>query len=307
MTTHKNIEKYEKDLISILFPIKEFHKFLSASIQSIINQTYQNIELIIIDDSNDSLVSNLINGLNDERIVYIKGYQKGLSKALNLAIENSRGLYLARMDSDDISSINRLEQQFLFMKKNEVDICGCNAYIINEDNQIIDTFISPKNQNLIIPYLVSFVPFLHGSVIINKSFLKKKSLFYDHNFKAEDKKLWMNFYNEGAKFLNIDEFLYHYRDTKNSLIHINLKKIIKEIKFSNKVFVKENLNKILSELSNNLDKYQEYSEKDKEILVKFYLNCFIITLNYKFLRILSVGRKRYILIYIIKSLLNKNN
>ena len=221
--TYENIKKNYLELVTILLPVKDFHNFLNESIYSILNQSYVNFELIVIDDSEDNLILDLIKTYDDKRITYLKGNRAGLSNALNLGLEQSSGIFIARMDSDDVSHKKRIEEQYYFMKQNNIDICGCNSIIIDENNNSIDTFIAPKSKNLIIPYLVSFVPFFHGSVMINKNFIDKYLLTYSENFYAEDKRLWINFFINKAKFSNIDSFLYYYRENKNSLINSNIK------------------------------------------------------------------------------------
>lgn len=301
MTTKINKNK----LVSVILPVYSYNIFIKDSLSSIINQSYFNIEIIIIDDSSDKRLLDLIKTFSDKRIIHVNGNKTGLSSALNLGINLSKGQYIARMDCDDLSDLMRIEKQLFFMIKKDIDICGTNALIINSRNNVTDTFIAPKNNNLIIPYLVSFIPFFHGSIMINKKFIEKYKLKYENNF-AEDKFLWMKFFYNRAKFDNLDDFLYKYRQHEGSLFVKNQRKIKKELKLINKNFIKNNIELIMFQFTVNLNDYNNYSEKDKEILVDFYFKCFFYTFKLVFLKIFFVGRLRYLVIYLLKYITKSN-
>lgn len=291
-------------LVSIILPIYNSEMFLRDSIYSIINQTYTNIEIVVIDDSDNNKSFQIIERIEDKRIIYFKGNRAGLAKALNLGINKSNGKYIARMDSDDVSEFNRIEEQVRFLESTNSDICGCNVLIINENGETTDSFVSPKINEIFPAYLVSYVPFYHGSILIKKDFLTKNNIKYSSKYLAEDKILYIDFYNFGAKFGNVDKFLYKYRILKNSLFNKKYKLLVKELKQTNLLFIKKNIKKIKEDFFFNIKLYPSFSEKDKEILVKFYLNCFFKTFNPFFLKIFKIGKKRYLLIYSLKYLFN---
>ena len=118
---------------------------------------------------------------------------KGLIESLNLGISISNGEYIARMDADDISLVNRFEMQLTYMIKNNIDICGCHYYVINEVNHYKNAIIEPIDSDDISLRLSTSVPFAHGSVMI------KKSLFDAHKYgqtpfkSVEDYALWIKF------------------------------------------------------------------------------------------------------------------
>ena len=111
-------------LVSVIMPVKDNEKYLSIAIESILTQTYQNIELIIIDDSKYDLCSDIIKSYTNNIIKYFKGPKINLATALNMGIDNSKGEYIARMDSDDIAHQDRILQQVNALKLNSWDICG---------------------------------------------------------------------------------------------------------------------------------------------------------------------------------------
>ena len=114
-------------LVSFLMPVYNSAKYLREAIDSILNQTYQNLELIIsYDESHDGSLEIIREfEKKDSRIIISYGQGRGIIKALNDGLNLTKGHYLARMDSDDISLPARLETQIKFMQANpSIGICG---------------------------------------------------------------------------------------------------------------------------------------------------------------------------------------
>ena len=189
--------------------------YLKLSVESIINQTYSNWELLIVDDSTKSEV---IDGLNaferkDSRIRIIRGnYKLGFVKSLNVGIQESRGIYIARMDSDDISKSNRLEKEISFLEENQdIDIVGANIEIIDEKCNVIGNRTYEIEENKIRRNSFFRNPLAHPTVMYRKQAIIKLD-GYDENFKmAEDYELWLRAIKAGIKISNIPEVLLSYR------------------------------------------------------------------------------------------------
>ena len=121
------------ELVSIILPVYNAEKTLGRAIKSILNQTYSNWELILIDDGSSDASSNIIKKLKDSRIkkIFFKT-NKGLVKSLNVGIKVSKGKFIARMDADDISLPERLFHQLQFLKKNPLfDLVGSQQIIFD--------------------------------------------------------------------------------------------------------------------------------------------------------------------------------
>jgi glycosyltransferase involved in cell wall biosynthesis len=228
------------DLISIILPVYNGETYLEDSIKSILNQTYQNFELIIINDgSTDSSHLIIEKFLKSNKIIYKSRKNKGLVNTLNEGIKLSSGNYIARMDQDDISYPKRLEKQLNFMQKNNIDVCGTSYQVINEQGKIIKTVESHKN-NFEIILSAMMVPFIHPSVMFRNIF-KEKNIFYGNNNKmqAEDYDLWIRLIKMNLVFGNTDEILIKYRLINTSMTSVNHIKIYKEVYKTCKKFNKE--------------------------------------------------------------------
>lgn len=122
------------DLISIVIPIYNSEKFLEECILSVLNQTYKNIELILVDDGstdNSSLICKKYLE-KDLRVKYIKNINSGVSVARNIGIENSEGKYICFVDSDDIIEKNYVEVLYNIILEKKVDVVYCNYKLIYE-------------------------------------------------------------------------------------------------------------------------------------------------------------------------------
>lgn len=201
-------------LVTIGIPIYNAEKYLADAINSVINQTYTNWELLLVDDgSTDNSIEIAKDFVNfDSRIRLISdGINRGLVFRLNQIIDLSKTNFIARMDADDIMLPERLEKQIsIFANYPTVDIVATAAFTIDENNKPIG--IRDVNDILINDYKDVF----KKSLLIHPSILVKKEWFqlnkYDDNYKrAEDFELWCRTYSF-TNFYRIKEPLLLYRE-----------------------------------------------------------------------------------------------
>ena len=136
-------------LVSIIMPSWNTAKWIGESIESVINQTYSNWELIIVDDCSSDNTEEIVNRYSDKRIRYIKN-EKNLGAALtrNRAIREAHGEWIAFLDSDDLWMPRKLEKQVAFMKNNNYDLSFHEYMKIDEDNNPLYIYVSgPKTVN----------------------------------------------------------------------------------------------------------------------------------------------------------------
>ena len=157
---------------------------VKSSIESILSQSYKNIELIITDDcSSDRSLSIIKNYLDDKNVKLIENSEnKGLTKSLNTMIKVASGELIARQDADDISLDKRIEVQVELINKFNLDFVSSRAITIQTNK-----FIPNISFNLPYKFLIKYKnPFVHGTLMIKKDVLLKLGS-YDERFSNERK------------------------------------------------------------------------------------------------------------------------
>jgi glycosyltransferase involved in cell wall biosynthesis len=200
--------------VSVLIPVYNAEKYLSQAIDSIINQTFSDWELIIIDDGSLDSSGDIARAYSDKdgRIKFYENEQNsGLIYTLNKGIKLCQCEYIARMDADDIAMPTRLEKQVRFMDNHaDYAMCGSYAQVIDENGKIIGKITALSSDEYLRINLLFSVPFVHPSVMIRASILSNGYLF-DPRFKhAEDYDMWRRIAHE-HKVANIPAFLLKYR------------------------------------------------------------------------------------------------
>lgn len=152
-------------------------KYLAKAIESILSQTYKNIEFIIINDgsSDNSLQIIKYYAFNNGNIIVIDQKNKGLTKSLNIGIEKATGDYIARMDADDISSTDRFENFIDYIGKNgEIDLYSTPAYVVNEKGMVQKTIPNYFRRNGFNKKLLNYYnSLIHGTLIVKTDILKR--------------------------------------------------------------------------------------------------------------------------------------
>ena len=183
---------YNQYKISIIMSVFNDDKYLSESIASILNQTYPYFEFIILNDGSTDNSTNIIKKYKkiDKRIIFIDGAKEGLTKKLNYGIKKSKGIFIARHDSDDISHKDRLMHQVNFFKSNkDYALCGTFAEVINEKSLSIKKIKSVYLNNQIKHKLKFSNIIIHSSIMINKKIVT--DLYYDERYRvSQDYELW---------------------------------------------------------------------------------------------------------------------
>tara|TARA_Y100000996_G_C22495833_1_gene632254 strand:- start:340 stop:1035 length:696 start_codon:yes stop_codon:yes gene_type:complete len=197
----------QSNKISVLMSVYNDEKRVSKSIESILNQTFQDFEFLILDDCSTDNTYEICNyyAKKNQKIKLMKNHQNlGLTKSLNLLISESNYELIARQDSDDESFKQRLEIQLKIMEKHNLDACTTLATI--DELKGTRPFLShlfPKK--LIIKYKN---PFIHGSLLIKKRVLENVGM-YDEKFKfAQDYKLMFDLIRLNHKLKIINQPLY---------------------------------------------------------------------------------------------------
>jgi len=228
-------DKQENPLVSVLMSTYNRYDFLRESVESILNQTYFNLELIVVLEfcENQEKIEQILNSYHDKRIKIIKNKEKlGFSRSLNVGFDLSKGKYVARMDDDDISLPERLEKQVEFMEENpEIGACGTRAEFFMYASGGFEYI--PTDPEDVKVKMLSFSTICHPSIMMRKESFDQYNLRYDPNYFTEDYELW----SRAIKYLkiaNLDDILLMYRASKQNAtagsneekIHSSHKKIV---------------------------------------------------------------------------------
>ena len=188
-------------LVTIGIPFYNDAQYLRYAIASVLNQSYHNWELILMDDGSCDGSLEIARSFEDKRIRIISdGLNKGLAARLNEIAIEAKGVYIARMDADDIMTTDRLEQQVSYLVSHpEVDIVGSSAMIINNKNQITYS----ANQAGIDTW------YIHPSIMGKASWFRSNP--YNVDFKrCQDFELWTRT-SQKSVFYNMHRPLLFYR------------------------------------------------------------------------------------------------
>ena len=197
--------------VSILMPIYKTEPFLREALDSMLSQTFTDFELIVLNDCSPGNAEEILDEYKDLRIVrYLGEKNAGLANVLNVGMEMARGKYIARMDSDDLSSPNRLEVQVNYLEQHpDIDLCSCGMTLFGamEDRWIRESDFETLRINALF-----FSPILHASSVWRRDAFDRLGLrFRQEMVPAEDYDLWCRALSGGLRLVNIPECLYQYR------------------------------------------------------------------------------------------------
>lgn len=296
----------ENELISIVVPVYKVEKYLDDCIVSIINQTYRNIEIILVDDGSPDNCGEICDryAKSDNRIQVIHKENGGLSDARNAGIDVASGKFIAFVDSDDYIEKEYIEYLYNAIKQNNVDIAQCGINKVDEEKNLIEKI---KQQEKVITPEEDMQDLYDRSkweniVTWNKLYLK--SLFDDCRFPKgkihEDEFTTYKLLFKTNKIAIIDNTLYNYRINPNSIMQRNynvkrlhaIQAMQERLKFFEDSNNKELYNKTLITLLYvirdryvNVRAYMEDSKQLQKDLIKLYKETYKKEVNSKKFRI----------------------
>lgn len=211
--------------LSVILSTYNDERFIYQAINSVLTQTYPYFELIIINDGSTDKTGEIIRSIIDKRIIYIEKENTGLADSLNIGIFKSKYDWIVRMDGDDISLPDRFEKQVAAITPN-VDIIGTGALLMDIHGNICRKIVLPSGKKKLLKSAMYMKPiFIHPTVMIRKTLLKKVG-FYDPNFKkSQDMNLWLRCLPYCNELINLNIPLLYYRiyskNKKISLISLS--------------------------------------------------------------------------------------
>lgn len=204
-------------IVSVIMAAYNAEKHISASIESIINQTFNNFELLVINDGSTDNTQSIVKEYckKDSRIILLNN-DKNLFviKSRNKGIEKAKGKYIAILDSDDLALPNRLEYQVKYLENNpDIFLIGSSAYIIEENDKVENSFIAPTGYEKLKNNINKNNLIYHSTVMFrNENVFYREKMIY-----CEDYDLILRLFSERKKIDNLSDILISYRQTSNSL------------------------------------------------------------------------------------------
>ena len=261
------------DLVSVIIPTYNRAKLIKRSVESVLNQTYKNLELIIIDDGSTDNTKEVIDSIKDERIIYFYQTNQGVSAARNKGIDLAKGKYIAFQDSDDAWHLDKLEIQIQKMNEHNADVVFAKKYIFGnlrkriEPKQPKEGFLDKRD-----------LPLTLGTTTL----FGKREVFLNNKFDLsilgiEDFEIALRI-NKNYSIYCIDKPLIDYYSQKDSISN-NVEREMKDFKYilqNNKNFFNDYSYRSLENLAITfLDKAIKIKDKQKK---KEWIN-FVFTVN----------------------------
>ncbi len=214
-------------IVSIIMPYYKKDEYIYVTVESILKQTFQNFEIIIVDDERTNQSSKIMKKLKDKdnRIIIIENERNlGAGLSRNRAVGLSKGDYLAFCDCDDVWDKRKLETQLKFMKDKKVDFSHTSYHIINKKGEVVGARIADKEIRFI--DLVKSCDIGLSTVMMKKNLFSNLELNFPNLKTKEDYVLWLKLSQKGVRMLGLDNKLTNWRKLNNSLSSSSLQKII---------------------------------------------------------------------------------
>lgn len=216
-----------KNDVSIITPCWNSERYIAETIESVQKQTYQNWEMIIVDDCSSDRTVEIVKKLAEKDIrikVLQQGINGGAAKARNRALQEATGRFIAYLDADDKWKPNKLEMQILFMHKEK---CGfsCTSYEVIDDNG------NSLNKKIYMLPKVDYIGFLTNNflqtvgIMVDTQIVDKKYLIMPDIRRRQDAATWLQILKAGYQCYGLKEVLAEYRRTENSLSSNKLKAV----------------------------------------------------------------------------------
>jgi glycosyltransferase involved in cell wall biosynthesis len=211
-------------LVSIVLPSYNGKDFLNKSIESCLNQTYKNIELIIINDCSTDSTEQIINSYTDSRIKYLKNkINQKLPKSLNIGFNIALGDYFTWTSDDNFYDVTAIEKMVFSLESQKVDLVCAPYFTIDNNDEITGERSVGKQSDVLIDNVVK------ACFLYKKEAHKKLNGYNPDLFLVEDYDFWIRATFENFKFYQLTEKLYYYRFHENSLTETRRKDISKAL------------------------------------------------------------------------------
>lgn len=202
-------------LVSVIMPAYNAEQYIGSAVRSVLEQTYSNFELVIIEDCSTDSTLQKIEEIRDTRIKLYRNEQNcGIAASTNKGLDICKGKYVALLDDDDVAMPERLKIQIDYLEAHkDIDILGGKSIVIDGGGNIIDYGITTLNNPNYIKATLLFknIDFCNSTAMIRKDFIARNGLRYENNcYGMQDFKFYIESSKVG-KLTSINQFLLKYR------------------------------------------------------------------------------------------------
>jgi hypothetical protein len=204
--------------------------YLKSAIRSVLAQTFNDFEFLIIDDCSTDSSSEVILSFRDDRIrLHTNEHNLGQTKSLNIGLRLARGKYVARIDADDLAYPRWLETTLGFMHKNPgCAVVGSSSTIIDTTGRVTRVFTKPTDEQEILFYYLYDNPVLHGSVLMDKEVVLRVGGYDEEFVICQDYELWSSLMRHGHNVANIPDMLVKIRTYEDSQCFRSVDRLVLE-------------------------------------------------------------------------------
>jgi len=208
-------------IVTVILPVLNGKRTIFGAVKSICEQSYENWELLILDDGSTDGSLTAINSIRDERVIpVVRGDGHGLAARLNQGIDLAKGKYIARMDADDIAFPERLARQVTYLESHpEVDLLGTRAIVFHDDGSVVGLLPFAGTHEAICARPWSNIPLAHPTWMGRRDWFCKHKYHIPEFRRAEDQELLLRTY-KSSKFACLPDVLLAYRQGAFSLSRI---------------------------------------------------------------------------------------
>lgn len=280
--------------VSVIIPCYNSEDTIKNTLQSVINQTYKSIEIIVVDDGSKDNSKNIIKEIKDNRINYHYQPNNGVSSARNKGINLTTGDYITFLDSDDVIKEDKVETQLCLLEKEKKKVCYCeNEIIFTEGSKIKQSKSNNYSEKILLPYLSKKLLVTTNDWLIETKLIKDNQIYFSEDISyGEDSLFFLKVISKGSVCC-VNKVLSTYIRNTNSLSHNNrfrlnndnnyLLKYLNWIEDEQTIYSKEELdeakNLILSYclpilfmdnlLSSSVENFDTITDYEKKVLKQF--------------------------------------
>jgi glycosyltransferase involved in cell wall biosynthesis len=283
-------------MISILLPVYNAENFIESSLSSILNSSYKDFKLVIINDGSTDNSEKIIKKFNDERIALYNKSNSGLVQTLNYGIKKCESEIIMRMDADDKIHPLKLEKQLKAFKESKCILLGTEGYLIDNKDDITGSINLPRKHKKIVKSLLNLnSSIIHPSIMIYKSVYERVNYYSNEIKHAEDYDLFLRLSKIG-KIGNLNEKLIYLRKNDSNVSHTNSREQILNTLIAKKYYLKNSTDPISNNEFNTI----------KEKVLKNLFNLLFINIHTKIVKssyIINGNRSLLIFFKILRKLI----